>query len=193
MIIGITGQIGGGKSTAAQILSSFGGMVIDADLIGRRVVDESDELKRQIGESFGEDIFDSEGRLLRSLLAERAFRSEQTTVELNAIVHPFLLAELRKRIKAAAELGHVIVDAALLLFWGMGSEVDLVLVIHAGLELRLKRLVSRGISPADAQARQAAQLPFRDFQKRADILILNSGTRTDLKRKLKTFWEKSVS
>ena len=80
-------------------------------------------------------------------------------------------------------------DAALLLHWGMDREVDTTLVIHAGRELRLKRLTGRGIGRADAVARERAQLRYAEFQRRADRVIFNNGSVADLRRKLSSWWK----
>jgi dephospho-CoA kinase len=192
MIIGLTGQIGSGKSTAAEILASLGAVVIDADRIGRAVVEESARLRNELARAFGNDVLDKRGNLKRKLVAERAFASEEQTRQLNDIVHPYLLRKLRKEVRKHARKHHVVIDAALLLYWGMDSEVDLVLVIHAGRDERLRRLRSKGVSNRDALARERAQLPFREFQLRADVVILNNGNAEDLERKLKSFWKECV-
>ncbi len=193
MVIGLTGQIGSGKSTAARILASFGARVIDADLIGREVVEQSAELRRRLARAFGKDIVDSRGQLNRKKLAARAFATGDSRDKLNKIVHPHLLRRLRSRIREEQKRGQVVIDAALLLYWGMDREVDVTLVVHAGLDTRLKRLRARGIQPGDARARQRAQLPYAEFRNRADRVILNNGTTSDLKRKLRRFWQAYVS
>ncbi|MBD3403503.1 dephospho-CoA kinase [candidate division GN15 bacterium] len=193
MVIGLTGQIGAGKSTAADILESFGAIVIDADRIGHEVVRENGRLQQELKRAFGADIFDTRGRLLRKKLAARAFADATSKQRLNDLVHPYLLKTLRKRVTEAERKGPVVIDAALLLYWEMDEEVDLVLVIHAGWETRLQRLRARGISAKDARARQAAQLPYGEFRDRSDRLMLNNKSRRDLKRKLAEFWQTHVA
>lgn len=193
MVIGITGQIGAGKSTAAEILASFGATVIDADAIGHQVVRESAPLRRELATAFGKDIFDGRGELKRKLLAERAFASTKTRDQLNSLVHPYLLKNLRRQVKQASKTGHVVIDAALLLNWGMDREIDFTLVIHAGWETRLKRAMHRGMTHKDVIARQRAQLPYGEFRRRADRTILSNGTKADLRRKLKAFWDRHVA
>jgi len=78
----------------------------------------------------------------------------------------------------------VVIDAALLLYWQMDREVDFVLVIHALRQTRFARMAKRGIAEADALARQQAQLPYREFRKRADRMILNNGTLKQLRTRL---------
>ncbi|MCP4684373.1 MAG: dephospho-CoA kinase [bacterium] len=193
MIIGLTGQIGAGKSAAARILEGFGALIVDADLIGRQVVEQSFALRKKLAHTFGKGVLDRRGSVRRRKLASRAFVDDSSRDKLNQIVHPFLLKELRRQVKSGTKTHDVVViDAALLLFWEMDDEVDFVVVIHAGRELRLARMEQRGIARADAAAREKAQLPYSEFQKRANRLILNNGKMKDLERKLADFWQRSV-
>lgn len=193
MVIGVTGQIGSGKSTAAAVLASLGGVVIDADRIGREVVDRSVDLRQKLAEEFGQDILTERGNLRRKRLAAKAFANREARQKLNCLVHPYLLEELRGRVNRWEARGRVVViDAALLLDWKLDYEIDYTLVIHAGLDLRLQRLAERGISRADALARQQAQLPFSEYRRRADRVILNRGTIDDLRRKLSDWWRETV-
>lgn len=193
MVIGVTGQIGSGKSTAASILAECGAVVIDADRIGHEVTADTPALRVKLAHEFGEDIFDSRGRLLRKKLAHRAFATKRGRHTLNRLVHPYLVKRLRKRVRDASRHGHVVIDAALLLDWGMDRELDFILVIHSGLETRLKRLAQRGITRADALARQRAQRPIKDYRKRADRVMMNSESKASLKRKLLKLWNKLAS
>lgn len=193
IFIGVTGQIGAGKSTAARILTSFGAVVIDADRIGRSVVDKNPELLKKLALKFGWEIITPKGRLRRKKLAALAFASRKAKRQLDTLVHPYLLRELRDQMKTNAHrYDVVVVDAALLPDWNLDREVDLVLVIHASEKVRFQRLVSRGITTTDAKARQRTQSPFREYRMRSDRLILNSGTIKSLKEKLAAFYANFV-
>ena len=190
MLIGLTGQIGAGKSTAARTMARLGAAVIDADWIGREVVRSSATLRRKLARAFGPQIVDTRGQVRRKKLAALAFADQKAKFALNSLVHPYLLKELRRRVKSLLRTnGVVVIDAALLLYWGMDREVDLVVVIHASRADRLNRLKSKGVSPDDALARERAQLPYREFQKRADRVILNKGTPRDLERKVAQWYQ----
>ena len=191
MLIGITGQIGSGKSTAANILKNMGMAVIDADKIGKKVVDQIPALLKKLVKAFGPKILTKAGNLRRKKLAELAFENEKSQKRLNAIVHPFLLKELFRQIKEYSQkTNHVVVDAALLLDWKLDKKMDITIVIHASQKDRLKRLCDRGISQADALSRQKAQLPYSEYRKRANILILNNQTEFELKNKLNKIFTK---
>ena len=185
MLIGITGQIGAGKTTAANILKAMGAVVIDADKIGRKVVETNPKLIQKLARAFGPQILTPMGNLRRKKTAELAFSSEKNRKLLNSLVHPYLLRELKKQIKRNLDKNKVIViDAALLLDWKLDNVVDLTLVIGCSKEKRMTRLLKKGLSKSDALARMKSQLPFRDYQKRSDKVILNSSTAAAFKRKV---------
>ena len=167
--------------------------MIDADQIGREVVEKNPALLKQLVKAFGREIIAPSGRLRRKKLAEMAFVSDERKVTLNRLVHPYLLKELRRRAKAAVrKVDLVVIDAALLLYWGMDDKVDQIWVIHASLDERLRRLKERGISREDALARQRAQLPYSQFRKRADRVILNNRTPGHLEAKIRRLAGKIV-
>lgn len=193
MFVGVTGQIGAGKSTAAGILASFGAVVIDADRVGRRVVDDSLVLRRKLARAFGADVLSHSGRLDRRKVAERAFADAQARKTLNSLVHPYLLKELGKEMRRLHKRHDVVViDAALLLDWQLDFQVDLVVVIDAPAEERLARMKARGISSDDARARQRLQLPMSEYHSRADVVIVNDGSEAELQEKLRRVWEEKI-
>lgn len=186
MIIGVTGQIGSGKSTAARILKSMGAAIIDADLIGREVVENNPDLRHKLQREFGTEIVSSTGQLKRKKLAKIAFADEPSRKKLNRLVHPYLLRELRKQMMLKARVYEVtVLDAALLLEWNLDREIDAVILIHASEMLRIKRLRKRGVSRRDALLRQRRQLSYTEQRRRADYVIYNRTTEDDLARKLK--------
>ena len=189
MFVGLTGLIGAGKTTAAKILEAFGAAVINADRIGRRVVDNSPVLRRKLARAFGPDVIADTGRLDRRMVAQRAFADEAARKVLNSLVHPYLLKELGKEMRVQARHHPVVVvDAALLLEWDLDFQMDHTIVIDAPREVRFDRLRERGLSEADALARELRQLPAAEFHARADSVIDNSGSVDDLKAKLEELW-----
>jgi dephospho-CoA kinase len=194
MFVGLTGLIGAGKTTAAEILESFGAKVIDADRIGRRVVDDSPALRRRLARAFGPDVISDRGRLDRKLVAQRAFADETARKILNSLVHPYLLKELGKEMRRQARSHRIVViDAALLLEWELDFQMDYTIVIDAPRDLRFRRLEERGLSREDALSREGRQFPAAEFLARADIVIDNSGTVDDLRARLRDVWDQLQS
>ncbi len=191
MIIGITGLIGSGKSTAARILSKHGAALIDADKIAREVIDLYPALLKKLVRRFGHDILTPSGRLRRKKLATLAFTDSRSTRQLDKIIHPYIRREIIRQMSEKSRRSEVvIVDAALLLSSPIARQMDRILVIHAGEEIRLKRLLKRGMTASDARRRMRAQLPFAEFSRRADRLMLNSGSPASLEKKLLAFLKK---
>lgn len=185
MVVGLTGQIGSGKSTAAKILSSMGAVVVDADHIGRDVVEQSPPLIKKLVREFGNQILNESGNLNRKRLAALAFQNYQSRQKLNDLVHPYLLKELRRQCRTLLKTHElVVIDAALLLDWELDREIDVVIVVHASQQVRLDRLEKRGITRRDALARQRVQLPLSEFRRRADYWVTNNATPNALRLKL---------
>lgn len=192
MVIGLTGQIGSGKSTVAALFRKFGAVVIDADQIGREVVERSPQLRRSLGLAFGPSIMSRGGKIDRRRLAELAFATDRSKRSLDKLVHPHLLKELRRQVRIAERNRTVVVDAALLLDWHMDCEVETVVLVHASREVRMQRLMAKGMSRTDALARMRSQMPYRRYLQRAHHLILNSGTPQELESKATRLWRRLI-
>ena len=143
-MIGLTGGIGSGKSTVASLLAARGAVVIDADVIARQVVEPGSPVLAQLAERFGPDIIGPEGRLDRPRLAEKAFVSDETRKELEAITHPAIGEEFLRQVAAAPEGAVVVHDVPLLVESKNPAQYRAVIVVEAPRELRLERLEARG-------------------------------------------------
>jgi len=193
MKIGLTGQIGAGKSTVAAVFKSKGAVVIDADTIGKEAIQHNPSLLRQLVKVFGNGILTASGALNKLKLAGLAFADADSTAALNCLVHPHLLKELRRQIREGLKAGGIIVvDAALMHYWRLESEMDVTIVVSAPRRVRLQRMQERGISRADALKRDRAQLSFTEMRKRSDVVILNSGSRRDLRRRALQVWKRHI-
>jgi len=194
MVIGVTGLIGSGKTTAAKMLGAMGASVIDADKIAHEVVEAYPELLRKLVNRFGKQILTPSGRLSPTRMAKVAFDSETARADLNRFTHPYIAREIRKRIRLMSRRHElVVVDAALLVGSEIESEMDFILTMHAGRDTRLRRLEARGMTRADAVRRMKTQLPLAVFRRRTDRIILNNGSPGDLKRKLTALYKKIQS
>lgn len=186
LVVGLTGGAGSGKTTVARLFQRAGAFVIDADEIAREIVRPHGTAWEALRRAFGEEILDSGGGIDRKRLSERVFSDSRAREKLNAIVHPLILQEIRRRL---AEIGRrnpgaiVIVDAPLLVETGLHREVDRVLVVRAVESQQLERLRLRsGLSPEASRRILEAQLPLEEKLKVADFVIPNDGSLEETER-----------
>jgi len=182
-LIGLTGGIGSGKSTVAQLLVEQGWALVDADRIARDIVEPGQPALAELAEAFGEDILRADGTLDRGLLASRAFASREKTDLLNSITHPRIHEETQARFAAARRAGEefVVYDMPLLVDNGLHKDMDATIVVDVDVEERVRRLVEfRGLEEDDARRRIAAQIPDDVRRAAADVLIDNNGPREAL-------------
>lgn len=178
MILGITGCPGSGKSVLAKVIASRGWMLIDADLVGREVVEEDEDMLRELARIFGRDILGKDGKLDRRLLARKAFATNENTRKLNRVVHPVLVRRITEKIRDERNAGtHAVVDCALIYEWGIEGLFDLVVCIRADESIRKKRLMERdGRSDEEVERMFSAQLPETVKVQKADIVLTNKDT-----------------
>ena len=179
-IIGLTGGIGSGKTSVADLLRSHGLPVIDADQLARDVVEPGQPALAELADAFGADILHADGTLNRGELAARAFASEDATQRLNDITHPRIMALRDELIDDARDDGEpaVIYDMPLLVEKGQHEDMDLVVVVHVDVEKRIERLVNgRGLDEADVRRRIAAQATDEERLAVAEVVIDNNGLR----------------
>nr|WP_029514134.1 dephospho-CoA kinase [Nesterenkonia sp. F] len=179
--VGLTGGIASGKSTVSARMAADGAQIIDADRIARDVLEPGTEGMREVVSAFGEEILDADGALDRPALGRIVFADEAARERLNDIVHPRVRAESRRRLEAAAPGSIVVEDIPLLVETGQQDRFDVVVVVRAPEEERVRRLVEdRGTDEADARARLAAQASDAERAAAADVVLDNDSTRDAL-------------
>jgi dephospho-CoA kinase len=185
-LIGLVGQAGSGKSTVARALADDGAVLIEADAIGHEVTDHDPEVRRALEAEYGPDVYRDDGTLDRRRVAARVFSDPAARERLDRLVHPRLIERIRRRIAGLAAGGHrgvVVLDAALLLDWGVERELDAVIAVVAPEAEQLARLTrSRGWSEAESRARLAAQRSHAAFEAAADVTLRNDGSVEALER-----------
>lgn len=190
--MGLTGGIGSGKSTVSAALAERGAIVVDADAIAKELQRAGQPVFVKMVERWGEGIIGPDGELDRAKVAGIVFNDADALKDLNAIVHPALNAEMRRRIRANEGTDNVvIVDVALMAEnngrkrFGVGS----VIVVDTPVETAVHRLVAyRGLSEADARARMSRQASREDRLKIADRVVDNGGDRAALDAQLDGLW-----
>lgn len=186
--VGLTGGIGSGKSAVGHMLADRGAVVIDADQVARDVVAPGTDGLAALVSEFGPQILAPDGSLDRPGLARYAFADEQSTARLNAIMHP-LIAERTATLMGAVGPGSIIVhEVPLLAELGLASAYDLVVVVDAPDEVRLARLIDRGMEPGDAAARMGSQASREDRLAIADVVLDNAGTQDELSAQVDALW-----
>lgn len=194
--VGLTGGLGSGKSTVAAIFREQHFHVLEADAIGRAMMQPGETVFRRIVEHFGAAVLRADGALDRAALAKLAF-GEGRLAELNAIVHPPVIAEQEHRMREifAGDPGAVVIVESALIFeaeaWGTVPDwrqrFDRLVLVTAPdavkVERFLKRMLPAGVSAQqraeaekDARARLAAQMPDEVKAPRCDFVIDNSGS-----------------
>jgi dephospho-CoA kinase len=161
VIIGLTGPIGCGKSTVADMLGELGGVVIDADVLAREVTAPGEPALRALRERFGEHVFESSGALDRGALGRVVFSDPAALRDLEAIVHPGVRRLVEERLERASREGDpfVVIEAIKLVEGGLAARCDEVWLIDCPAEAQRSRLAARGLSPAEVEQRLGAQGP----------------------------------
>ncbi|WP_343598932.1 dephospho-CoA kinase [Mycobacterium sp.] len=191
--IGLTGGIGAGKSSVTAVFKQCGGIVLDADVIAREVVEPGTAGLAALVEAFGDDILLPDGALDRPALAARAFRDDESRATLNGIVHPLVGRRRAEIIVAVPPDAVVVEDIPLLVESAMAPLFPLVVVVYADAELRVSRLVEqRGMTEADARARIAAQADDEQRRAAADVWLDNSGTPAALAEQARQVWQHRI-
>ncbi len=191
--IGLTGGIGAGKSALSATFAKCGAVIVDGDVIAREVVQPGTEGLASLVEAFGDDILLPDGSLDRPALAAKAFRDDEARQRLNGIVHPLVDKRRAEIIASVSEDSVVVEDIPLLVESGMAPLFPLVVVVHADVEVRVRRLVDqRGMPEEDARARIAAQASDEQRRAVADIWVDNSGSPDDLVRRAHDVWDNRI-
>jgi dephospho-CoA kinase len=191
--IGLTGGIGSGKSTVAGLLAARGARIVDADRIAREVVEPGTPGLEAVVAAFGRAVLTPEGALDRPALAAVVFADPDARRRLDGIVHPLVRARAAELVAAAPPNAVVVQDVPLLVETGQAGSYDLVLVVEADLDTRVRRLVGRGLSEEDARARIAAQATDEQRRAVADVVLDNSRTVEDLETQVERFWAERVA
>jgi dephospho-CoA kinase len=192
-LVGLTGGIASGKSTAAAMLSKFDNEIIDADEIAREVVMPGTVGLSKIVAEFGPQILEKDGSVSRAKLAKLVFEDPKKRLTLEGILHPLIRARTLERI-SQSKSDIVIYIVPLLVEAKVDYPFDLVVTIEAGSENQIKRLVeNRGMGTEDATARIAAQATEHERVARADVRIDGALSLTDLETTVSKLWNQIQS
>jgi len=185
MKIGLTGSIACGKSTVSSYLRQLGHAVVDADAISHALTAPGGSALPLLREAFGNSIFDGD-ILDRRQLGALVFTSEEKRAQLNAILHPIIIAQVNDALcQQDAPDRLVFGDVPLLFECGMEAMFDRVWVVGVPEAVQLERLMTRDhLSREEALARIRSQIPLEEKLRRADAVIDSSGTIEETRRQI---------
>ena len=179
--VGLTGGTASGKSTVARHLAQRSCVVIDADALVHQLYRPEEEGYRAVVKHFGSSILSADGTIDRNRLAELAFQSPEKTAELNALVHPLVIAREAELIEQLGDEDRiVVVEATLLLEAGGRERYDRIVVLEAPREIQVQRAVRRGMAREDAERRIDRQMKPEQRLQLADYIVRNDGDEAKL-------------
>jgi dephospho-CoA kinase len=195
-IIGLTGGIGSGKSTAARFLAQLGAEVIDLDKVGNEALKKGKNSYKKAVREFGETILGKDGEIDRAKLGGIVFKDRKALKLLNNIVHPEIDKTVAEKTWQFRHRGIkvVVLEAAAMLEAEKAWQVDEVWVTIAPEKVVLERLKQRsGYNEVEVKARIHSQMTNEERIKRARVVINNDGTLDNLKTRIKVEWNKLLT
>ena len=184
MIVGLTGGIASGKSTVSNLFRKYGIEIVDADKVAKEVSEKKESIEK-ISNIFGKDILDSDGKIVREKLREKAFKNRELLEELNKIIHPQVMEYFKRKKEENSKDEILIFDIPLLYETKMEYLCDKIIVVGVDVQKQIRRVVARdGSSEELAKKIIFNQMPLDEKIKKADIVIMNDGTLDELEAKV---------
>ena len=189
--VALTGGIGSGKSTVAEIFEELGAIVIDSDQLAREVIERGTSGYDAVLSRFGDSIL-KEGEIDRSALGAIVFADEEARKDLEAIIHP-LVRERSEKIASRAGDSQIVINQIPLLVETSGAKrFDFVITVEADLEIRRERLRARGMKDYEISRRISAQASDEEREAIANIVITNNGSLDELTREVERVWDSEL-
>ncbi|MBZ2175326.1 dephospho-CoA kinase [Schnuerera sp. xch1] len=189
-VIGLTGGIATGKSTASNIIKKLGYKIIDADKLSRQVVEKGKSAYNDIVNYFGKEVIDENGNINRKALGKMIFDNHKLREKLNNIIHPYVFKAIKELLYKNRNEKIIFIDAPLLIekldkFNGYGIKFDEIWLIYVNEKTQLERLMKRdAIKKEDGIKRIRAQIPIEIKKKYATRIIDNSGSIRTLEEQI---------
>ena len=191
LLVALTGGVGAGKNTVADLLAARGAVHLDADDLARRAVEAGSPGLVRLVDEFGPEILDADGALDRARMARRAFNDPDVRRRLEAVVHPEVARLFAREIDRFRDGDRVVVySVPLLVERDLAGAFDVVVTVAAPLEERVARVVASGrMSEEDARARAAAQVGEAERAAVADVVVHKEGSPDGLRGEVDRRWE----
>ena len=188
LVVALTGGIGSGKSTVGQMFQDLGAIVTDSDQLAREVVERGTAGFDQIIAAFGDEVLKN-GDLNRAFLAELVFKDPAKREQLEQITHPMIRKAFAKIVESAKSDSIVINQIPLLVESKHDYKFDHVITVSASQEVRIERLINRGMSLTQINQRLQAQSSDIQREQFADSIIRNEGSQAELLSEVEKVWE----
>ena len=189
-LIGLTGNIGSGKSTVLAMLEQLGARIVDADGLVHEVMDRGSPVWQAIVHTFGEAVLDEDGRIDRQKVGSVVFEDPQALKRLEEIVHPAVDERFWELIGNAEE-PVIALEAVKLIQSGVHQRLDSFWLVTCPEEERLRRLVEgRGLDPEEVRERLRAQMSEEELARWADVVIDNGGTLEQTREQVEAEWDR---
>lgn len=191
----VTGGIGSGKSTLMEFLKEKGAGIVLADEVGHENL-HNPEMKAELVQAFGKEILDTNGEIIRSELAARAFATPEDTARMDAITQPRLYEGCLRHVASVGQTHEVVVLEMAILdgrddFY---KHADIVVAVTTSPKVRVRRLMeSRGFSEEDARNRLASQVPEENRLAIADVVFTNDGTLQEFQDQIQQWWDSDIA
>ena len=195
LIVGLTGGIGAGKSTVAQLLAARGAHVIDVDGLGRRVLTPGGRAEAAVRDAFGPSVLAPDGSIDRSALAQAVFSDQPALARLTSISHPAINEEIVEELQTLPGSTIAVLDMAILVESNLGQVGDpyqyrFVVTVEADPSEREERAVARGSGRDDVRRRMSHQAAEATRREVADVVIVNDGSLADLDHQVDRLWSR---
>ncbi len=188
-LIGLTGNIGTGKSTVLKMLAKLGAEVIDADKIAHQVIEPGGPAYQAVVEAFGPEILRDDGSIDRAKLGDIVFNNPDALKQLERLTHPAVGQIIAERL-AQTDAAVVVIEAIKLIEAGMHTTGDALWIVTASRERQIERLMrTRHLSREEAEARIDAQPSVEPKLPLADVVIENNGTIDSLWKQVQAAWQ----
>ena len=189
MKVGLTGGIGAGKSTVADLFSKKGAVIIRADELARQVIEHDSPGFQKVVALFGPEIVDQDQSINRTKLAQIVFSDDQALKDLENIIHPLVRDKTNEIMDKQTPETIIVNEVPLLLEKQMQSIYDFLVIVISSEKNRLSRLADNGINQEQAKSRMSKQVDDEARKAAADFLIVNDGSIEQLEADVQKIWQ----
>ncbi len=189
MKVGLTGGIGAGKSTVADLFAKLGAIVIRADELARQVIEVNSSGFNQVITRFGKEILKKDGSIDRAKLAKIVFKDPNALKDLEKIIHPLVRNKTNELIEQQNPEAIIVNEVPLLLEKNMEKLYDFLVIVISSEKNRTKRLLDKGFSKEQIRDRMNHQVDDETRKTKADFLVVNDGNLEQLEKDVNKIWQ----